>query len=262
MTRAIRALISLYPKTWRERYRNEFAVMLEDAPPTWRTFFDVLGGAIKMQLKKGSAWKIVAGFALIGLVVAASVAWSIPNQYRSTAVIKLGDTNPDQLTWISRNIESRNFLTQLILSEDLYEKERAREPMEDVVDEMKQAIRITPVRTKNDHDVTAFSISVLAADPRKAQRATKRLTSAFIAANAGTLLDPASFPVNPFSPRRANILLVGLSSGLALGALVALFTGLRVWKLAPALGIAGMLVSVVPWYFVERCLYLRSNLPL
>ena len=66
MRRALNALIFLYPESWRNRYKNEFNALLDDVPPTWRTFFDVLGGALKMQMTNWKAWKLVTGFMIAG----------------------------------------------------------------------------------------------------------------------------------------------------------------------------------------------------
>src|SRR3984885_15981370 len=87
MKRALKRLIWLYPKTWRNRYKNEFCALLDDVPPTWRTLFDVFGGALKMQMKIWSPWRIVAAFAIVGVLGSAAFTLTIPARYVSTAVI-------------------------------------------------------------------------------------------------------------------------------------------------------------------------------
>ena len=54
MRRCIRPAARLYPHVWRARYGEEFDALLEDARASPREFVDVLTGAAKMQLAKGS----------------------------------------------------------------------------------------------------------------------------------------------------------------------------------------------------------------
>src|SRR5580704_2391809 len=108
MRRALKALISLYPKTWRNRYQNEFCALLDDVPPTWRTLFNVFGGALKMQMTAWSPWKIVAAIAAIAFSLA------IPSEYVSRAIVKIGDAGRAQLVGNLVRMESRANLTRLI----------------------------------------------------------------------------------------------------------------------------------------------------
>ena len=89
MRRALHFLILLYPKQWRNRYKAEFEALLDDVSPTWRTLFDVLGGAVKMQFKIWTPWKMIAAFGLVGVIAALAVTLTIPAQYVSQAVIKV-----------------------------------------------------------------------------------------------------------------------------------------------------------------------------
>ena len=106
MKNALQSLISLYPKTWRNRYENEFKALLDDVSPTWRTFFNVLGGALKMQLKIWSPWKIIAAFALVGVLGSAVFTMTIPERYVSTAVIKTSGSEEELIASIQK-VESR-----------------------------------------------------------------------------------------------------------------------------------------------------------
>jgi hypothetical protein len=100
-------------------------------------------------------------------------------------------------------------------------------------------IRIAQIMLRTGGPAPAISISFSAADPAMAQRTTQRLTSQFVDAKIGTLLDPASLPMNPTSPKRPVIIGVGLVAGLLAGLLFALFRRLRALKLAATLGAAG-----------------------
>ena len=48
------ALVRLYPRSWRERYEDEFLGLLEVRPPTMRDRVDILRGALDARLDEGS----------------------------------------------------------------------------------------------------------------------------------------------------------------------------------------------------------------
>jgi capsular polysaccharide biosynthesis protein len=249
MKRALDALISLYPKAWRERYENEFRALLDEVPPTWRTLFDVFGGALKMQIKIWSPWKIVATFALAGLLAGGMSMMWIPRKYVSTSTINLS-VGEDIVSSQIQLIESRGSLTPLIVKENLYAKERKTQPLEDLVEQMRQKdIMIRAVPTGNRAS-SVYEVSFMASDAATAQRITQKLAAELLAANAGTVLDPANLPTQAINPRPSRILILGLISGIVIGSLVALFSGLKVWKLATALGIAGAIVGAGIGYMI------------
>jgi hypothetical protein len=70
MKHLIRLAALMYPKPWRERYGEEFEALLEDAGVNVRIVFDVLAGAVLMQVQRwqklwtGAALAIVALFAV------------------------------------------------------------------------------------------------------------------------------------------------------------------------------------------------------
>jgi uncharacterized protein involved in exopolysaccharide biosynthesis len=169
MSGALQSLILLYPRAWRDRYGSEFRALLDDIPPTWRTLFDVFGGALKMQIKIWSPWKIVAAFAIVGVLGSAAFTLTIPARYVSTAVIN--GSEQELITSIQR-VESRQSLTQLIVEENLYPSERAHIPIEEVIAQMKQKdINIRLIGGQ------AFAVSFSSADAEQAQRTTQRLAS-------------------------------------------------------------------------------------
>jgi hypothetical protein len=51
MRRLIRTLVWLYPARWRHRYGDEFVSLLDELDPGWRQLFDVVQGAIVMNLR-------------------------------------------------------------------------------------------------------------------------------------------------------------------------------------------------------------------
>ena len=53
MTRWMRLLVALYPRSWRERYAAELEALIEDTDPGWRAALDVARGAASMQFAHG-----------------------------------------------------------------------------------------------------------------------------------------------------------------------------------------------------------------
>lgn len=62
MRRLNRFASRLYPRSWKERYRDEFYALLDDLDPSWWDAVDVLKGAAAMQMTR---W-IVMGMAFAG----------------------------------------------------------------------------------------------------------------------------------------------------------------------------------------------------
>ena len=249
MRKALNALILLYPKTWRERYQKEFCALLDDVPPTWRTLFDGFGGAMKMQMESWTPLKIIAAFTAIGIVGAAAYSWTIPDRYTSTEVIKLdrgfdGEMRRRVLS-IQQMALSRGSLSRIIFDEGLYPGERSRVPLEEVVEQMRRDINIQTIQSVRGSNGVAFSVSFKGTDPERVQEVTRKLSAMFVDAKVGTVLDPANLPRNPVEPRRSRHIVMGLLIGIVAGSLFALFAGLKVWKLAGALGFAGAFAGAV-----------------
>jgi uncharacterized protein involved in exopolysaccharide biosynthesis len=263
MKRAINAVIWLYPKSWRNRYQNEFNALLDDIPPTWRALFNVFGGALKMQMKIWSPWKAVAAFAAAGLLCAIAFSFTVPDRYVSTSIITIENDGPEGVSPIIQRMESRSVLTQLINEQGLYERERTHLPIQDIIEQMK-ANDIRVATAKSTKGLPAISISFAAGDAARAQRAALGLVQQFMEASirasheedraAGrtfALYDPPS-PAVRVGPRRSRIMLMGVIAGLVAGVLFALFNGLRMWKNAAMLGAAGALLLVAASYLVPE----------
>jgi hypothetical protein len=120
---------------------------------------------------------------------------------------------------------------------DLYTNLRATTPIEEIVAQLKTDITIRRA------DGNEFVVSVVASDAGRAQRATQILATDFLNARVGTLVDPASLPVSSNGPRLSRNVVMGLMAGVVAGSLFALFAGLKVWKLAAGLGIAGAIAG-------------------
>jgi polysaccharide chain length determinant protein (PEP-CTERM system associated) len=138
-------------------------------------------------------WLILIPVAL-GLAAAPFLARFAPLRYRSEALIlvvppqvpgsyvqpTVVESVEDRLPSITARILSRSRLEKIILDLDLYKKERSREVMEDVVDQM----RIRDVKTTaTGRDIDSFRVSYESDNPETAQAVTERLTSFYVEQN-------------------------------------------------------------------------------
>lgn len=247
MRRAIRWAMRLYPAVWRERYGREFEALLEDVGPGWRELWDVIGEALKMQMFTWTWRRTAAAFALAGAVVAAVIALRTPNVYVSTAVVRIAQ-GPETFRVIGlwkQEALGRSSLAQIITRYGLYPDERKEQPLEDVVMNMQNHIRIFPMHASG---TAALSVSFQYPERDTAQKVTNELTgrmleSALISRSPITLqvLGPASLPAAPASPNRPALVATGLGAGLALGLV---FLGVRRWPLAATCGAAAALVAL------------------
>jgi capsular polysaccharide biosynthesis protein len=229
MSRMIRFLARLYPRSWRERYGAEYAALLEDVRPDGRTAANVLTGALAMQVRNWKSWGILAGSALLGAAVIAGLFVAMPNSYVSSAVLKFGEQGDradtiDDINTLVMNVESRATMTRVITTFNLYQRERSRETLEDVIEEMKKQIIIQPLGAN-----PAFAIRFNYYDPHVAQKVTQYLATLFLAENLRnnssislSVLDAASLPQSPFYPNKPLIIGFGVACFLVMwGALSA-----------------------------------------
>jgi capsular polysaccharide biosynthesis protein len=214
MSRLIRFIARLYPRSWRQRYGAEFDALLEDVRPDGPTVANVLTGALVMHIRTWKSWKILGVAAMFGAAVVAGLFAAIPKSYVSKAVVKVGAQGDradtiDAINALAMDLESRGSLTSVITTYNLYLRERSRMPLEDVLEEMKRNIIIEPLGA----NVPAFRISFNYGDPKAAQKVTQALVAGFMAENFRQprdvtlqLLDAASLPQ---SSTRSNPVILG-----------------------------------------------------
>jgi polysaccharide chain length determinant protein (PEP-CTERM system associated) len=141
-------------------------------------------------------------FIAIPAVVIASatavVSLFLPNWYRASTTILIipqrvpenfvrptvtADLN-ERLNMIQQQILSRTRLERIVTEFNLYERERKRMIMEDVIDRMRKDINVNVAKQKTRKaDVNNFSVSFDANDARTAMRVTERLASLFVQEN-------------------------------------------------------------------------------
>jgi hypothetical protein len=183
-------------------------------------------------------------------IIAGLVSFVFPERYVSHAVLRayqlspLGIPGPDTTGAVAERLHrmhvevySRNSFAELIQrpSLDLYREERRRHPLEDIIQDMRRAIRIEPTTSAR----RTYTISFEYTDRFKAQAVVRELVTkymevnAFSERNAGRperglpgsivmeVVDPASDPQTAVSPNRALIAGIGFAAGLPLGLLIA-----------------------------------------
>ena len=105
----------------------------------------------------------------------------VPGNYvESTVTIK----TEDRLDALSQQVTSRSQLERIILDLNLYQKERATLPMQDVVEKMRTSVSIDPQRPRSHLPVDSFYLRFKYGDPLMAARVTERLGTLYIDYNA------------------------------------------------------------------------------
>jgi len=254
MNKWVRLVARLYPASWRQRYGTEFNALLDDSHSGWRDVADVFLGAVKMQMSMWSYRNVAVACGLAGLILAAGLAFWLPNLYVSRAMLHLNlearnenssktplqdaDAWKEKIRQISAEAFSRRSLASIIQRPDLdlYKKDRTRKPLEDVIEQMKEKdIKIDLFRINSS--ATNFVVSFTYPDPVIAQKTVAALITKLVDSNQALavkalntadrktitsmdLLDAASLPRNPTAPNRWQISFIGLGIGVLAGILV------------------------------------------
>jgi polysaccharide chain length determinant protein (PEP-CTERM system associated) len=148
-------------------------------------------------VRRHKAW--ILGPTFGALVIAVVVAFLWPDTYQSSAIIRVVPSAvPENFVPTNVNVEmsqrinsmaqsilSRGILQNIITSYNLYPRERQRKPMEDVIEQMKNSIRIGQVvnLTERERGLSAFSILFSYEDRILAQKVTADLVNRFISEN-------------------------------------------------------------------------------
>ena len=146
-----------------------------------------------LKILRRRKWLLI--LPIIAVTTAVSyVVYRLPDVYESETLIVVRpsnlptsvvtgvteDTMTRQLTAINQVVTSRSSLQPLVEKYDLYRVERGRgEPMETVIDEMRDNIRVAVNTSRNDI-TNGFNIAYRYRDPRLAQAITAELASKYI----------------------------------------------------------------------------------
>jgi polysaccharide chain length determinant protein (PEP-CTERM system associated) len=148
-------------------------------------------------LRRHKGW--IFGPFLLTLVASVVGVYLWPDSYVSTAVIKvtpqqvpqsmvpsaINQLMTDRINSMEQTILSRTVLTTIINTFGLYQKERSRMPIEDVIEQMRNMVKIMPVATVGGpgREVPAFAVQFTYENRYTAQRVTQDLVSRFIDQN-------------------------------------------------------------------------------
>jgi uncharacterized protein involved in exopolysaccharide biosynthesis len=239
-------LIRLYPATWRQRYGEELKALVEDSSPGWLAVFDVFTGALRMQLKTPTFPALALVLSVAGLSTGLLVSFLVTPRYTSTAVLRLtrSEFRSSLLQWQSSALNRKSLADVMQEPElSLYPTERKNTPLEDVVESMRNDMRIaivpgapektsmfTVAFTYRDRALAQKTVQALIARLSEAQidivRASARqLSGRDSAGNAQLLevLDPPGLPATPAWPNRVAFMATGFGAGVAFAVAVALF---------------------------------------
>jgi uncharacterized protein involved in exopolysaccharide biosynthesis len=211
MRRVLRFLVRLYPAWWRRRYGQELEALLEDAGSGRHDMWDLFWTAMEMQMKTWSFRRIVTVCGIAGVMLAGTVAFSMPYRYRSTTILKI--PAGAQPATVAQVVLSRNSLTSIINDRNLYVPERRAMSMDDVIDRMRRAIEIRPVSPN------AFAVRFAYQDPSAAQQVTQTLAGNF---TGFEVLDPPTSAERLVERKRYGLAGLGLPAGVLFGVVLAL----------------------------------------
>jgi polysaccharide chain length determinant protein (PEP-CTERM system associated) len=148
--------------------------------------------------RRHKGWIFGPLFAALVVSVVGAFLW--PDTFVSSATIKVipqvvpevyvqsnvNQVMSDRIGAIAQTVLSRPVLTSIITTYDLYQRDRQRLPMEDVIENMRKDIKIGNVlnvsNTTKDH-IPAFQIQFAYIDKYKAQKVVNDLVSKFIDQN-------------------------------------------------------------------------------
>jgi hypothetical protein len=230
MKALMRLAMRLYPAAWRARYGEELEALVEDIGPAQRDVWNVLGGALRMQLSIWNSWKLIPTLAVAGAAVMAVTAFSIRTEYMSSGVVQITGVSsvPQFAHAIDRlrtDAVSRAECAEIVAEEGLY----PGVPPEEAIVQFQRNLLIVPfARTAalpsgQERWPQALMLRFHYSDPGKAQRVVGRLMGEVMAANLSEgisvrALDPAS-PSSPIWPNRPGMVAMGTAAGLLLGTL-------------------------------------------
>jgi hypothetical protein len=236
MKRVARFLIRLYPASWRERYGDEFEALLEDSSSGWPVIFDLLKGAIRMQLSVPAFPKLALILSIAGLAAGLAISFMVTPRYVSEAGMAFegsaaGANFFEFLTQCENEVLSRASLKGVIQDPrlDLYPDERAGTPLEDVIETMRR--RNILIRADgHGPGRLAFRIDFSYRDPVKAQHTVQALLVRFQDANLHlpapvnlSVVDPPSLPAKAVFPDRWIFMAIGFGAGIAAAMVIAIF---------------------------------------
>lgn len=144
-------------------------------------------------------WPLIAVLAVLGAALGYGVTYVIPKQYTSKTVVLVqpptvptdyvkpvvsNDIN-QRLAAMQQQILSRSQLEPIIRQLDLYSADINKVPMEALVNRLRKAITVSPIRpmAETQSGLPGFDVSVEYTDPNLAQQICSTITSMFMEQN-------------------------------------------------------------------------------
>lgn len=220
----------LYPAAWRHRYGDELFATIDEMPTRhWSAVWDVLKGAIAMQVQKSRTIRLAAALGLIGLIAAWCGSFLVHDLYVSESAVQTKESNPEALQSSVRQALSRAKLKALIEKHQLYGAERARLPLEDVTEKMKSQVFVSKDKGLDSAHVV-LKIGFRYPDPAVVRKVTNDLLEALAFANSSDsefhiLTAPSA--ADAIYPNRTMFAFTGMLIGSLLGTAWGLFTRWR-----------------------------------
>jgi hypothetical protein len=200
-----------------------------------------LGAGLLLGLLCGTIWSVVrnqkrltfrriGGFALAGMTFGLTIAYLLPDEFVSIAVLRTGDRNT--LRTSIENVLSDDSLAAIARQNGLFPRELSSGSRNDVARRMRESISVaTNLPQRLTGAKGAFIVSFTYPDRWKAQHATRDLVARFtgVPQSPTEVLDPASLPQSPGFPNRPAIAMLGTIVGIVLGVAAS-----HLRKMAPA----------------------------
>lgn len=142
-------------------------------------------------------WTVAVPVVLFTILSAGYVS-QLPSRYRSEALIlvipprvaeafvrsSINDTLTERLASMQNQLLSRSRLERIVLDFDLYPKERRAMSIDDVLERMRQDVKIDIPRVRNARmEPSSFKVAFIYEDARTAKAVTDRLASLFVQEN-------------------------------------------------------------------------------
>jgi hypothetical protein len=225
MKRLLRFALLLYPPWWRRRYAAEFEALLDDimrqrarasarafddVTPGWRELFDILQGALTMQLR--SLGTIPAVCTLAGALAGGFLAARVPTVYASSATIQVE--------------------APAVASKPFPGAQGFRVSLEKALRDAGTAPAATTVTMHSDPARTTIKVTHADRDPMQAQRGAERLLAALASGaselgDATEVINAPALPTSPVRPDYPQTIGVGAAVGLVAGGGILLLVSSR-----------------------------------
>ena len=216
MKRWKQLFVRLYPKQWRERYGEEFRVLLEETPSGLWVLLDILKGAFLMQFHSLiTVGKTTSTFAMIGMIAALVVSIWIPSWYIADGALRTTAEDREINSTIQSTLNRATTIT-LVDKYDLYAAQRGKLPLEDFVEMVRKNVNVSAQQRVGDAAV--IRVTFQDHDPSKAQAITGDLIRLLSTANPNLIAsDMPGLPLDPAGPNRKVIAFLGLFAGTFFG---------------------------------------------